>query len=171
MKQLNLSTFPDLQPGDVLLYGGKDIVSRLIQFRTWADVSHVEVYAGGLKSIASRNGIGVGQYLFRADGLRYILRPVTFSPEQFAQGMAWFKTVDGQPYNWGDLLRFYLIDIHTKGFICSQFMAAFFAACKSPLFSLDYPMGDICPSDAQVTPLLKTIWTYHLSIKVAPGSN
>jgi cell wall-associated NlpC family hydrolase len=169
MKQLNLSAFLDLQPGDVLLYGGKDIVSRLIQFRTWSDVSHVEIYAGICMSIASRNGIGVGRYLFRADGLRYVLRPIAFAQQQFAQGMDWFKTVEGQPYNWGDLFRFYLIDIHTKGFICSQFMAAFFAACKAPLFALDYPMGDICPSDAQVTPLLRVIWTYHPSIKVAPG--
>jgi hypothetical protein len=161
MKHLDLSTFPDLQPGDVLLYGGSDIVSRLIQFRTWSDVSHVEIYAGGLRSIASRNGAGVGQYLFRADGLRYVLRPIAFVPEQFAQGMIWFKSVDGQPYNWGDLLRFYLINVPTHGFICSQFGAAFFTAAKAPLFSLDYYDGDICPSDFLVTPLLKRIWVYN----------
>jgi len=102
----DLTTFPDLQPGDVLLYGGRGFIDQAIQFRTWSDVSHVEIYAGICMSIASRNGIGVGRYLFRADGLRYVLRPIAFTQQQFAQGMAWFATVNRQPYNWGDLLRF-----------------------------------------------------------------
>ena len=36
-----INDFPQLQPGDILLYGGRDLVSRLIQFRTWSDVSHI----------------------------------------------------------------------------------------------------------------------------------
>ena len=61
-----------------------------------------------------------------------------------------------------DLLRFYSINcLKTKGYICSQFGAAFFTACGAPLFSLDYPDQIVCPSDNLVTPLLKTIWKYQ----------
>lgn len=159
----DLTTFPDLQPGDVLLYGGRGFIDQAIQFRTWSDVSHVEIYAGICMSIASRNGIGVGRYLFRADGLRYVLRPIAFTQQQFAQGMAWFATVNRQPYNWGDLLRFYCIDVRTKGFICSQFAAAFFAAAKAPLFSMDYFTGDVCPSDFLTSCLLYRAWSWKQS--------
>ena len=157
----NGSTFPDLQPGDVLLYGGRGPVDRLIQARLWSDVSHIEIYCGALHSVASRNGIGVGRYLFRSDGVRYALRHTNLSPAQFQAGMDWFKTVEGQPYNWGDLLRFYMIDINTKGFICSQFGGAFFRQAGAPLFSTEYPEGDESPRDYQITPLLKTIWKYQ----------
>ena len=158
----NINPLPEIKPGDVLLYGGRDFTSRAIQFRTWSDVCHIEIATGNYQSVASRNGIGVGCYPFRAMGLRYILRPIAFTPEQFAKGMEWFKTVDGQPYNWGDLLRFYSINcLKTKGYICSQFGAAFFTACGAPLFSLDYPDQIVCPSDNLVTPLLKTIWKYQ----------
>ena len=144
-----------------MLYGGTDFVSRAIQFRTWSDVAHIEVYAGGVHSLASRNGIGVGKYLFRAKGLRYVLRNPAMTPEKFAQGLEWFKTVNGQPYAWGDLLRFYGLNVNAKGMICSQFGANFFAACSAPLFSKDYPAGEVCPSDNLVTRDLGIIWSYR----------
>lgn len=157
---IEADAFPELLPGDVLLYASRSLVGFSIRFRTWSDVEHIEVYAGDCKSIASRNGIGVNKYLFRAEGLRYVLRPAGLSPEQFAKGVAWFKTVQGQPYNWGDLLRFYLVDVDTKGMICSQFGAEFFRACEHPLFSPDYPAGSESPRDYQVTRDLKIIWSY-----------
>lgn len=157
---LALDTFPALLPGDVLQYGGSGFIDRGIQFRLWDDTSHVEIYAGNLTSVASRNGIGVDRYLFRADGLRYVRRPVGLTPEQFAEGLRWFTTVRGRPYGWTDLLRFYSIKLPCSGLICSQFAAEFLRQCGQPAFALDYPAGEESPRDFKLPRELQLIWSY-----------
>jgi len=155
-----IDAFPELQAGDILLYGGYDLVSRLIQFRTWSDVSHIEVYIGEGRSVASRNGIGVNQYPLRVLGLRRVLRPVVSF--DLAAGLHWFESVKGTPYGWGDLAKFYLIDIPTNGLICSEFGDMFFTACNLPLFNTAYPEGAVCPRDYQTVSslLIKQIWSW-----------
>ena len=100
-----IDDFPELKPGDVLLYRSRSLVGWAIRFRTWSDVEHVEVYLGEGRSVASRNGIGVGKYPLRIDGLVRVFRPVE-NPDVIA-GLLWFADVDGLPYAWTDLLRFY----------------------------------------------------------------
>jgi hypothetical protein len=149
----------DLQPGDILLYGDGSLLSRLIRFRTWSDVSHIEVYAGEGRSLASRSS-GVGNYPLRIPGLRRVYR--LQMPFNFEQGMAWFKTVEGTVYGWSDLLRFYLIDIPTKGLICSEFADLFFRNCNIPLFNTNYPEGAVCPGDYEKLSdlLAEEIWSW-----------
>ena len=157
----DLDTFPELKPGDVLLYGGTDLVSRGIQFRTWDDVAHVEIFAGNQLALASRNGLGVDRYLFRAEGLRYVRRPHALTAEQWKAGLAWFEMqARGLPYGWGDLLRFYCVDVPTKGLICSQFAARFFRECGAGWFAADYPEGAESPRDFKVTPAATTVWAW-----------
>ena len=151
---------PKLQPGDILLYGGGGIVNALIQFRTWSDVSHIEIYIGEGKSVASRNGIGVGKYPLRMNGLRRVYRPkVAFD---FEKAMRWFATVDGTKYGWADLLRFYLIDVKTIGLICSEFGDMWFRAGTLPLFNTNYPEGAVCPGDYEKISdlLVEEIWSW-----------
>ena len=154
-----INDFPQLQPGDILLYGGRDLVSRLIQFRTWSDVSHIEIYADAGRSVASRNGIGVGQYPLRVAGLRRVYRPkVAFD---FSAALKWFATVDGTKYGWADLLRFYLIDVPTTGLICSEFADLWFRNGGLPLFNTNYPEGAVCPGDFEKISdlLVEEIWS------------
>lgn len=140
----SLANFPELQAGDILLYGG-GFVGRLIQFRTWSDVSHVEIYAGKLRVLASRSE-GPREYLFRADGIRRVIRPV--ASFDFEKGRQWFDTTASKlPYGYFDLARFYLIDIQTKGLICSEFADKFFNHCDLDLFNPRYPEGAVCPRD------------------------
>ena len=155
-----INDFPELMPGDILLYGGTDLVSRLIQFRTWSDVSHIEVYVGDGRSVASRNGVGVGKYELRVDGLRRVYRPKLIP--DFAKGITWFATVDGTKYGWADLLRFYLIDVPTEGLICSEFGDLFFRNCDLPLFNTNYPEGAVCPGDYEKISdlLVEEIWSW-----------
>ena len=160
-----INNFPALEPGDILLYGGNDLVSRLIQFRTWSDVSHIEIYVGDGCSVASRNGIGVGKYPLRTAGLRRIYRPklVAGMPSfDFDEAMRWFATVDGTKYGWADLLRFYLIDVPTTGLICSEFGDLWFRKGRLPLFNLNYPEGAICPGDFEKISslLVEQIWSW-----------
>ncbi|HTB86013.1 MAG TPA: hypothetical protein VK742_20375 [Candidatus Sulfotelmatobacter sp.] len=159
-----INNFPELLPGDILLYGGNDLVSRLIQFRTWSDVSHIEIYVGGGRSVASRNGIGVNEYPLRIAGLRRAYRPKTdfWLDANFDKAMAWFQTVKGTPYGWADLARFYLIDIPTRGLICSEFGDLFFRNGGLPLFNTNYPEGAVCPGDNEKVSslLLAQIWSW-----------
>ncbi len=149
---------PILQPGDILLYGG-GFVGGLIELRTWSDVSHVEIYKADGKTLASRDE-GPRECPLRVLGLRRVLRPV--AAFDFQAGLEWFKTVNDLPYGYGDLLRFYLVNVPTKGLICSEFADLFFKACGLPLFNTDYPEGAVCPRDYEtLSPLLvKQIWSW-----------
>ena len=166
MPPTTINEFPPLEPGDILLYGGTDLVSRLIQFRTWSDVSHIEIYTGAGRSVASRNGIGVGEYPLRIKGLRRVYRPklvAGFPPFDLEKSVRWFWTVKGTPYGWADLLRFYLIDVPTKGLICSEFADLFFRNGGLPLFNTNYPEGAVCPGDYEKISdlLVEQIWSWQ----------
>ncbi len=169
----NTDDFPELMPGDILLYGGRDLVSRLIQFRTWSDVSHIEIYVGEGRSVASRNGLGVGKYPLRIVGLRRVYRAtigaLTYPQFNFENCMAWFATVDGTPYGWADLLRFYLINVPTKGLICSEFADLFFRNGGLPLFNTNYPEGAVCPGDYEKISdlLVDELWTWKPALPSA----
>jgi hypothetical protein len=161
-----VNDFPQLEPGDILLYGGRDLVSRLIQFRTWSDVSHIEIYVGDGRSVASRNGIGVNKYPLRIAGLRRVYRSkqrlMLHGFFDFEKSMAWFATVSGKPYGWADLLRFYLINVRTQGLICSEFADLFFRNGGLPLFNTNYPEGAVCPGDYEKISdlLVEEIWSW-----------
>jgi len=155
-----IDAFPELQTGDILLYGG-GFIGRLIQLRTWSDVSHVEIYIGEGRSVASRSD-GPRICPLRILGLRRVVRPV--ASFDLTGGMAWFCSVaDKLPYGYTDLLRFYLINIPTKGLICSEFADLFFQKCGLPFFNLNYPEGAVCPRDFELlSPLLaEQIWSWQ----------
>ncbi|MDE2105330.1 MAG: hypothetical protein KGL39_49345 [Patescibacteria group bacterium] len=149
---------PELLPGDILLYGG-GFIGALIQFRTWSDISHCEVYLGQGRSAASRSD-GPGVFPLRILGLRRVLRPV--KPFDLSRGLRWLASVDGLPYGYADLLRFYLIDVPTKGLICSQFLDLFFQNCGLWLFNPQYPEGAVCPRDYDTLApsLVNQIWSW-----------
>jgi cell wall-associated NlpC family hydrolase len=154
---------PMLKPGDVLLYGNTCLMSRLIQFRTWSDVSHVEVYMGRGYSAASRNGIGVDIYPFRSEGLRYARRPQVRFNDALANAYA--RKMKGTPYGWGDLGKFYLLNIPGKGLICSQYGDLLLRSADVVAFDENYFPGKICPRDFLITPMLKTVWSYHVELQ------
>lgn len=93
-----------MRPGDVLLYSGSGFFSRIIKIKTFSHISHCEVYDGHGMSVASRDGVGVGRYPVRFRDLVYVLRPG--SPFDVLKARRWFKTVDGQGYDWIGLLAF-----------------------------------------------------------------
>ena len=120
---------PNFRVGDLLLYSGKGVFSRIIQIKTWSKISHCEVYDGLGWSVASRDRIGVGRYQLRIDGLAAVLRPKgIFKP---SRAHAWFRTVDGQKYDWIGLLSF--MDAKRQGKenwrqFCSEFAVRYLRA-------------------------------------------
>lgn len=131
-----------LKPGDILLYRPASIFGVLISIKTWHRISHVEVYDGGLNSLASRDGIGVGRYPLRLSQLAYVLRPRC--PLDLAAGRAWFETVKGQPYGWLALADFVGLPIGGRGMVCSPFATSFMRAAGWSIFPTD-PPGKIAP--------------------------
>jgi len=158
MNSAKANPLPELQPGDILLYGG-GLIGWLIELRTWSDVSHVEIYIGNGRSLASR-AHGPREYPMNIMGLRRVIRPV--APFVLSGGLAWFEDIASRlPYGYFDLARFYLINVPTRGLICSEFADLFFRKCLLPLFNPKYPEGAVCPRDYEtLSPLLaKQIWS------------
>lgn len=129
-----------IRPGDCLLYKGNSIFSKLISIKTWHPVSHVEVYIGAGYSVASRDGIGVGQFEYRETPIK-VMRPAT--PFDLAKALRWFKTVVGQKYDWLGLLRFtwgsrYIPNsIVANKMFCSEFVTRFYREGGLQVFNDD----------------------------------
>lgn len=94
-----------LLPGDNLLYKPKGLYGWFIAIKTWHNIAHCEVYVGNGKSVASRDGIGVGLYDVRLNELVWVLRPK--EPVLLGVAMDKFRRVyQGQGYDFWGLLRF-----------------------------------------------------------------
>lgn len=121
-----------IEAGDVLLYRPTGLFGRLIAVKTWHPISHVEVSIGHGRTVASRDGLGVGQYPQRDAQLAHVLRPTR--PINLAAAMAYFDRVNGQPYGWLDLLAFLGASVDGPGIVCSPFATAFLRAGGLPIF-------------------------------------
>ena len=159
----------DLQPGDFLLYGGTGVFADGIKLASGepldGGVCHIEVYAGGGQSWASRDGIGVDRYPFRPADLMMVRRPV--QPFDTARIDDWFPKAKGIPYGWEDIganldvagVAAAMANNSKGGMDCSHFAAtvAFIAHC--PQFDETFDARRIKPRDFKLSREAKTIWT------------
>ena len=139
---------PVLKPGDCLLYSMPDIVDWAIEFHTAGPVAHVEVYVGEpQQAVASRNGIGVGKYPLRVDGLAAVLRPK--DPFDLTAAMAWFETVNGYGYDFAGLLSSLTPDTVTVPghLFCSAFATLFYRAGAFDAANAECPPNKVWPVD------------------------
>jgi hypothetical protein len=159
----------DLQPGDVLLYYTPgSVVDWLIGFRTWSDVAHVEVYRGNQTAFASRNGVGVNVYPFRAEGLRYVLRPRR--PFHLQPAIEYANFMRGTRYGFFELLAFYLFPnwiirllekcFGGRGIVCSPYANYIETHGGVECFAWHYPENRIAPSYYLISPAFKMVWSY-----------
>jgi hypothetical protein len=123
------NVFVDYQPGDCLIYRPTGFFGWAIAVKTWHRWSHVEaVEVPGKTAVASRDGKGVNRYPFRQSELGMVVRPgPAFT---FAKAMAYFETVQGQPYDFWGLMSFYRTKAaKTNGRqFCSEFLTNFYRA-------------------------------------------
>lgn len=140
-----------MKPGDVLLYPPSSAFGKLIALKTWHSISHAEVFIGGGRSVASRDGIGVGIYPARLGDVQHVLRPAL--PFDLEAAMRWFDTVQGQPYGWRDLLHFFGIPRNGAGMVCSPFVTYFLRAGGIPVFNIE-PAEKIAPFQFLTSELL-----------------
>lgn len=146
----------NIKPGSILLYQTPDDLVDWIITRT-GPAAHCELYEGSGKSLASRNGIGVNRYDFRAEGLIGVLEPAKVDMAAFS---AWFETVKGEAYDWSGLEGFLLGKV-TEGpneLFCSAFIEFGFERQGNPLFNKLWPHGLITPTDYFKSALCKWVW-------------
>ena len=155
------NAIPVLKPGDSLLYSTPDITDFIIEFGTGGPVAHIEKYVGPMRSVASRNGLGVAEYPLRLDGLVAVLRPAVFDLDA---AMAWFRTVNGDGYDWIGLTNAFTPGITEvpKHLFCSAFGTLFDRAGGFNSFHPDCPADKIWPVE-----FLKVPGYQHLM--VPPG--
>lgn len=151
-----ITKMKDLLPGDVLLYPPKGIFGKIIAFKTWHKVGHVELYMGNDRSIASRDGKGADIYTARLDDVMYVLRPkAEFNREK---ALVWFcRELRGQPYGWLDLLQFGGFNINGKGIVCSPCVCLVLRAVDILVFGNE-PAAKIAPCSFLLTELLTQIF-------------
>lgn len=159
---VNLAT---LRPGDVLLYSGSGFFSTVIKVKTWSRYSHVETYDGERTSLASRDGIGVGRYAVRLEGLRVVVRPN--AGLAIEAGRAWFRgdsphgRIDGQGYDWFGLLAFAAARFQGKSngkMHCSEFVTRYLRQCGFDPFN-DYDADGIAPSEFAKNSAFSVVWS------------
>lgn len=139
-----------LKFGDALLYSSNGIIGHAIKWKTWSDVSHIEMYFGQGKTGASRDGQGVQTYDFTTENLAYVMRPV--NPLN-AKGVLDFHTqCIGQRYDLWGLFRFFTFG---KQSLDKQFCSEYFTrACRA---------GGVHPFDRHVDADLISPGMYHCS--------
>jgi hypothetical protein len=158
----------DLIPGDICLYATGGFVDKVIEIKEGSDVAHIEIFAGGGKSWASRNGIGVGLYPFRPDGLVCVRRPNPFFKLEAVE--SWFKDgIDGIPYGFGDILANiedwdsgpWQTDLRQcDGVDCSHFAAALLEVGGCAQFDEHFPKNKITPRDSKLSKQSRQIYPY-----------
>lgn len=145
-----------IQPGDVLLYRPSDLYGRIIAYKTWHSVAHVEVSVGLGCAVAARPKTGVDRYPLRLDAtLSAVLRPV--QPFDLSAALRWFeREARGLPYGWLDLLAFLGWRVDGPGMICSSFATGFLRAGGLRVFNVE-PITVIAPCDFLQTELLTEV--------------
>lgn len=132
-----------LRPADIMLFRPVGIFGRIIQVKTWHNISHVELYDGNGQSIASRDGIGVDRYPVRLTQLAYVLRPQVHL--DLSKIHAYFDTMKGTPYGWLELLCFVGPNVQFgSGIVCSPFVAGCLRAGGWNVFPTD-PINKVTP--------------------------
>lgn len=153
---------PDLlQPGDTILYSPSDLIGVIIAVKTWAWISHAELYIGNGQSIGARIE-GVNIYPLRNDKhSAYILRPT--ESFELAKALFWFGThAQGDGYDVAGLFEFFGLSIpNSRHEFCSMLVAMVYNAGGFFPFNKDYPPRRISPAQFLQTPLMTTIWPDH----------
>ena len=144
MMQTAPLNLPPLAPGDLLGFSRTGLFDSIIKVKTWSHWTHIEVYAGGDFTVASRNGKGVAKYPADLSGLYCVLRPkLAFDFD--AAMLEFYRTMNGKPYGWLALFSFCLIDIHDNGIFCSELATLFYRAGGFEPFKIDRPAEKCAP--------------------------
>lgn len=153
-------TVPDLEPGDLLLFSRHSFFNWLIMVKTWSMVSHTEIYIGGGKTVAARNGKGAKVYDEDLRGLYCVLRPAL--PFGMAAALkVFYSKWDGLKYGWAALLNFITpVNLSQKDVFCSELSTMVYRAGGFEPFNSSIEADKVAPADFTYCheSVLKTVW-------------
>lgn len=148
-----------LAPGDLLLYDRPSFLGTAIKFKTWSDVSHVELVVDTTKSISARQE-GVNEFPIDLHGLRYVLRPTV--PILLRDGLDWFyREAQGQKYDYIGLFAFFVAKLRGKeneAQFCSEICARILKKCNVHLLHPTKDADTYAPSTFKDSPLVDFAW-------------
>lgn len=153
----------DLKKGDHILYGPSSLMGYVIGIKTWAPVSHIEIYTGNGKSFASRDGKGVNEYPLRTSDIRYVLRPKD-EFYNFERASEWFYNIaQGQKYDWKGLLCFTLAvkQGSQDRMFCSEFATRFDREALIKPFADEWDADKIAPGNFLMSPSFLWVYSYE----------
>lgn len=153
--------FPELLPGDHLIYSGFGLADWFVMIKTGSWACHVERYDGSDMVMASRPWVGIGRYAFSRKGLSAVLRPN--QPLDLEAGRHWFYCIPQQqkPYSWPELFNFFLpfSVIKTRGMTCATFIAALDRYSGLDVFNPMWPENKISPADFLKSGMFDWVWS------------
>lgn len=143
----------------MLLYKPSGLIGDLICLKTWSRFSHCEVACADGKSVASRDGIGVGVYPTRYHDLGAVLRPVEWF--DYFTAMGWFfAKANGQKYAFLSLFAFWFAKwkADPKRMFCSEFATNFYRAGGLHLLHPEWSADQVAPGTFMMLPTLEHLW-------------
>lgn len=151
-------SFPDLLPGDVLLYSASTLAGYLVCMKTGGLFSHAEVAVSAHKTVAARL-TGTDIYGVDMSGhLRCVRRP--WNAINAVEALRAVADDMDKPYPLSDF--FYFFDPWLKHRyilrFCSVIVAHFLTAGGVCLFNPEQDLNLVTPDDLWKTPNLVTIW-------------
>lgn len=134
----------DLQPGDGLIYTGRELFDQIEKVKLGSEATHFEVYIGYGYTITSKFKTGVGVYKANLYGLLRVIRPV--ARLNWAEAVERFKaTVCGLPYGFEALLNFANVQVPDRGLFCSEVGTLLYRAAGLDPFNATIHAARVAP--------------------------
>jgi hypothetical protein len=151
-----------IQPGDVLIYRGSSLFSRLIRIKTWSEVSHVELANSGASAFASRDGQGVRTYAIDLDPKRLYAVARPCQPLNMERVRLFHRQCLGQRYDWWAALRYFTWGEQSRDKQnCSEYLTRLIRHGWAYLRLDPFPGrdADLVPPDGYMhNPLVPLVW-------------
>lgn len=136
---------------------GKGFESGFIEFWTWSDWSHVDVWTpDGWLGARSDGGVQIRAWNY-CDFKKEEIRVIELDAPTEAKIMTWLDDQRGKKYDYLALLGMPIrddLDDRNRWF-CSELIAAAFKQAGVPLLNADH-LNRITPRDLYLSPLLKS---------------
>lgn len=149
-----------LKPGDILVYSGSSVLSRLIKLKTYSEWTHVAIYVGDNKQREFREGIGAQECPFTIKNLAMIRRRVAVWNREKSD--AYWERVKDQGYDYiGILWSFFARrqGRENNSMFCSEYIIRDDRqACAGYLVSDETDADGVAPADIVRSPASFVVW-------------
>lgn len=149
-----------LKPGDILVYSGSSLLSRLIKLKTYSEWTHVALYIGDGKQREFREGIGAQECPFTIKNLAMIRR--RNAPWDKEKSDVFWREVNDQGYDYIGILWSFFARRQGRdnnSMFCSEYLIRDDRrACEGYLVSDETDADGVAPADIVRSPASFVVW-------------